>query len=86
MPHQIILALDLLTLKFNGCLTMLLFEIQSNSKLWFDEYKIMSDGRSWDEKIIKGTPHDKVVPSGPLCRVGLQISNVLTGEYFPFRE
>ena len=54
LPHQIILALDLTALKFNGILTVDFLEIQSNSKWKFTVIKIGPDARSWDEKTIKG--------------------------------
>lgn len=53
-PHPIILTLDLPTLKFNGILIIDLVKIRSNGKWRFNEFRIISNARSWDEKSIQG--------------------------------
>ena len=53
-PHQMILALDSTALNFDDVLTVDLFEIRSNGERRFNDCKIGSNARLWDEKSIQG--------------------------------
>lgn len=54
--HQMILALDLTALKFNGVITMDSLEIKSNDERVFNESKIDHNARSRMRRVSK-RPH-----------------------------
>ena len=64
-PHQIILTFDLRVLKFIAILKcrsffFYYFKIQFNGEWRCNDYKIMSDAKSWDDKVSKGLHWSKV--------------------------